>query len=139
MFPNAYKGIPWYEQVKTIPEGTVLFEVWARNFPIDQQKYPNSREEHIANIRLTSRMITSAFGDKRLFFKHEKMDLDFKAKPDWKSFVPRLNSVDAWGATLIPEFPSDPVEQQAWVRGQLNDYSCPFAWLLNRTVNPIYR
>ncbi len=135
LFPSTDTGIPWYDQLKTIPAGTILFQAWARNLPSGTK---GSLLQHIANIRLTSELTTCAFGDKRLFFKHDKMDADFFKQPTWKPYVPRLNSADAWNATPIAAFPVDPNEQKAWVRGQLQDYSCPFAWLLGAAVNPIY-
>ena len=137
MFPGFDPLIPWYDQFRTIPEGTILFQAWARNQPNDPLKF-KSRLHHIANIVLITKLTTCAFGDKRLFFKHELMDPDFAAQPSWKDYVPRLNSADAWGSTPIPDFPTEPVEQKAWLRGQLNDCGCPFAWLLNKNVNPIY-
>ena len=115
--------IPWYDQLKTIPEGTILFQAWARTAPYFPLKF-KSVLKHIANIRLTSKLTTCAFGDKRLFFKHEKMDDDFAAQPTWSSYVARLDSADAWaitGTTPILPFPHDPVDQKAWVRGQLQD------------------
>ena len=69
----------FYEQLKRIPSDTVLFEVMARDFPDDLQRFPQgSTVRHIANIRSTSEMITSDFGDRRLFFQHEKPKLDFE-------------------------------------------------------------
>ena len=137
MFPDYDTGTPWYDQLQTIPEGTILFQAWARNQPDDPLKF-KSRLQHIANIVLITKLTTCAFGDKRLFFKHEYMDPDFAARPSWKDYVPRLNSADAWGSTPILDYPTEPVEQKAWLRGQLNDYGCPFAWLLDQPVNPIY-
>ena len=52
------------------------------------------------------------------------MDDDFAAQPTWSSYVARLDSADAWaitGTTPILPFPHDPVDQKAWVRGQLQD------------------
>ena len=57
------KEVPWYTQLKRIESGKYLFEVWARDSPVDAKKYPNSAELHIANIKVTSELITSTFGD----------------------------------------------------------------------------
>lgn len=64
---------PFYEQLKAVQSGTTLFKVMVRATPTAVPK-------HIANIVTKSEMITSAFGDSRLFFKHElkKPDIDFK-------------------------------------------------------------
>lgn len=58
----------WWNQMKEIPEGTILLNVMARSHPEDPIKFPESTVEHIANIRLTSSLINSTFGDQRLFF-----------------------------------------------------------------------
>jgi len=137
MFPAVDTGISWYDQLQTIPAGTILFQAWARNQPNDPLKF-KSGLQHIANIVLITNLTTCAFGDKRLFFKHELMKPDFVAQPSWINYVPKGNSADAWGSTPILSFPTAPVEQKAWLRGQLNEYGCPFAWLLNYPVTPIY-
>lgn len=72
----------------------------ARSHPEDPIAYPESTLEHIANIRLTSSLITSIFGDTRLFFKHEGVADDFALEPEWANYVPRLSRRDAddvWG------------------------------------------
>lgn len=82
MFPPMEKELDadgnevlFYEQLQRIPNGTVLFEVMARDFPDDLNRFPQgSTVSHIANIKQTSDMITSDFGDRRLFFQHEKAD-----------------------------------------------------------------
>ena len=137
MFPSVDTGIPWYDQLQTTPTGKIQFQAWARSHLNESLRF-KSQLQQIANIVLITKLTTCAFGDKRLFFKHEFMEPDFAAQPSWKDYVPRLKSNNAWGSTPILNFPTDPVEQKAWLRGQLNDYGCPFAWLLNKKVNPIY-
>jgi len=34
--------IPFYEQLKEIPESSMLFEVWAQEFPDDRPRYPTT-------------------------------------------------------------------------------------------------
>lgn len=68
------REIPFYEQLTKIPSGSKLFEVWARDVPDDPRpyRYPQgSKVQHIANVVTHSPIITSNFGDKRLFFEHE--------------------------------------------------------------------
>ena len=63
------REVPFYEQLQEIPEGSILFRVMAQDIPDDQRRFgrdPNV--QHIANIRATSEVITSLFGDERLFF-----------------------------------------------------------------------
>ena len=65
-YDSSGERIPFWDQLKTIPDGTVVFQVFSTLF-----------DTPIANIRTTSSMETCSFGDERLFFKHERMDLDF--------------------------------------------------------------
>jgi len=53
--------------------------VYARNKPADLVAFPDSKETLIANIKLTTPLIASTFGDRRLFFKHESVTQDFTA------------------------------------------------------------
>ena len=65
-------SLTWYEQLQKIDEETVLFRVIAKSHPDDPSdedcNFVESVAQHIANIRLKSDLITSAFGDERLFF-----------------------------------------------------------------------
>ena len=65
---RAGEVIPFYEQLKQIPEDSYLFEVWARDVPNDPRRFSTSNVQHIANIKANSAIITSNFGDTRLFF-----------------------------------------------------------------------
>ena len=69
------------------------------------------------------------------------MGTDLAEEPEWANYIERIrtNHEDAvWGDTPIPDYPEDPVEQKAWVRGQMAEYGCPFAWLFGNSVTPIY-
>ena len=77
-----------------IDPDTCLFEVWTQeNADCDHEQEsasavpngPGSGAEpwtHIANICLRSELTTSWFGDECLFFKHERLDLDFDKRPE---------------------------------------------------------
>jgi len=52
------------------PENDVLL------FEVHAEHNPNEALQHIGNIKLTSPLATSAFGDERLFFQHETMNRD---------------------------------------------------------------
>ena len=63
------REVPFYEQLQDIPQGSVLFRVMAQDIPDDRRRFGREpRVQHIANIRATSEVITSRFGDERLFF-----------------------------------------------------------------------
>ena len=75
---------PWYTQMKALnfPIGTVLFDVFAITEPqvtTIPNPFPNAKAVKIGEIRLNSEIITSPFGDQRLFFQHERMNLDWTA------------------------------------------------------------
>lgn len=43
--------------------------------------------EHIGKIITTSEMVTSLYGDTRLFFRHVRFEEDLEARPEWKAHV----------------------------------------------------
>ena len=78
------------------------------------------------------------FGDERLFFKHERKGSDFQRERDWRRYVEALNPRDEFDISPIPDWPSEQDEARAWVRGSLQEHSCPFAWLLGDVINPLF-
>lgn len=86
---------------------------------------------------MNSAIITSAFGDDRLFFQHENMNNDFAIKRNWRNYVPRLNRRDRWGNRPANGWPQNDDTAEAWVRGSMFEFDCPFAWLLGNTITPI--
>eukprot|EP01097_Dermamoeba_algensis_P001616 TRINITY_DN1605_c0_g1_i2.p1 TRINITY_DN1605_c0_g1~~TRINITY_DN1605_c0_g1_i2.p1 ORF type:complete len:353 (+),score=93.61 TRINITY_DN1605_c0_g1_i2:76-1134(+) len=56
---------------------TAVWSVWAEAFPQD----PNPIK--IAEVDFTSPLTTSDFGDKYLFFQHQRMEDDISLRPDW--------------------------------------------------------
>jgi hypothetical protein len=72
------REIPFYEQLQQIPNGSVMFEIWAQDLPDDPEWFGQApQKQHIGNIRTTTDVITSAFGDERLFFNHELKFFDW--------------------------------------------------------------
>ena len=129
------REIPFYEQLTQIPDGSLLFEVWARDVPTFEPWWPEgSKVQHIANVVSHSKIITSNFGDTRLFFEHEFMREDFRIDPRWKRFYDRVNHDDIWGDRPIPDWPADYETAEQWVKASLSEYECPFAWLLGHDI-----
>lgn len=116
-----------------------MLEVWARNDPDDAIRFPNSVDQHIANIRLTSEegLVTSTFGDNRLFFQHETMGDDFDSHPEWRRYVQPIRD-QPWGRTRVPNWPNDSETAKAWLRGSIAEHECPFAWLFRETFTPLF-
>jgi hypothetical protein len=60
-----------------------------RNTPILYHVYaranPGSSLTHIADIELKSSLSASNFGDKHLYFQHQRMEDDVKLRPEWAS------------------------------------------------------
>jgi len=40
----------------------------------------------IGDLKLQNKMVTSKFGDAKMFFKHQYPDEDIKLKPEWKPY-----------------------------------------------------
>ena len=60
----------------SIPEGTHLYNVLAKASPTAPWK-------HLGKVFTRSRSVTSAFGDARLSFRHQRMEEDCMWKPQW--------------------------------------------------------
>lgn len=54
-----------------LPVYPVLFKMFARSDP-------DTAAEHIGDVKLTSNLFKSEFGDERLFFKHERYERDLR-------------------------------------------------------------
>lgn len=74
---------PFTEDLTSIPKGSTLYEVWA----LDQPTELGGTEKHIADLVLVSDMITSLWGDKHLFFRHQDMVEDVAIHPEWEEYV----------------------------------------------------
>lgn len=114
--------------------GSTLFSVMARNLPEGQR---GSEVVNIADIRMNSNMITSRFGDERLFFQHRGMREDHELQPQWRRHIPQVQDTD-WPRINLDEWPTDDDEAKAWFRGSVSEHKCPFAWLLGNEINPIF-
>ena len=71
----------WYDQVKKVASnGETILNVWAKTDPEDDDSW-----KHIANLDLASDLVTSLFGDQRLYFQHARFgnDKDYWANMDW--------------------------------------------------------
>ena len=92
--------VPFWKQLQKIPSGSILFSVMAKSEP---DGFAKSSTQHIANVRLTSDLIESAFGDDRLYFRHGDKDKDFKGKKEWEKHVEQLPKNQKFGKTKVPD------------------------------------
>merc|ERR1719251_513577 len=77
---------PFTEDLTSIPAGSTLYEVYAWDNP----EGLNGVEKHIANLVLTSDMVTSLWGDSHLFFRHQDMAEDVAIHPEWEEFLAKF-------------------------------------------------
>jgi len=94
LFPDDYSD-SYTNQLKTIPSGTTVYEVYA----IDQ---PGCNETKIGAIRINSNFKTSRFGDEQMFFRHGLIDLDDQGK-DWTRF---RDSFSVWSGVTKADKPT---------------------------------
>jgi len=85
MFSDEYVR-PFTEDLTSIPMGSTLYEVWA----LDQPTELGGVETHIADLVLTSDMITSLWGDSSLFFRHQDMAEDVAIYPEWEEYLDKF-------------------------------------------------
>ena len=52
--PQTGEEVKFYDQLKRIPANTVLFKVFARDVPEDEDRFGPSNFVHIANLRQTA-------------------------------------------------------------------------------------
>lgn len=90
-----------------------------------------SERTKIADIVLKTKLYTSKAGDNRLFFQHDRVNIDRRKWPsEWRNYdfeEPRRDVVFAG----IDSWPED--EQEAkdrYIEVHADTSSCPFAWLL---------
>jgi len=93
-------------------------------------------EFKIADVILETPLHTSKWGDENLFFRHRGVRRD---RMYWTKAQKRLNEdplfdkkdpTNIWGDKVPDTWPSEPEEAEAKYIDQMNQYGCPFAWLL---------
>ena len=65
-FPSDTYEVPIFEYMKSIPEDMAIYKVFA----MDKPEELGGQEMHIANIVLKSKLETSLWGDKYMYFRH---------------------------------------------------------------------
>ena len=75
---------PHTEDLVSIQNGTTLYEIFALDKPFEM----GGVEMQIGNLVTVSEMVTSRWGDKKLFFRHQDMLEDLDIRPEWKEFTP---------------------------------------------------
>lgn len=130
---------------KNRPKEITLFTVKARHDP-SQADVAEEDLPTIAEIRLTSDLYRSTFGDERLFFQHETINRDLsklhkqgdegiaRAK-EWKDMIERhkrQTEDDTWNRPVRDLADDDANGAMDKIEaGMLGEHLCPFAWFLN--------
>ena len=82
-FPSDTYDVPFEEYLTTIPAGSVLFNIYAMDKPVEL----GGQETKIAQLKTNSKMVTSYWGDEHMFFRHQLMDDDLKLRPEWEPYT----------------------------------------------------
>jgi hypothetical protein len=67
-------------ELSSIPVGTPLFDVYTHASPMDQKQ---GVKMLIGTLSSASECVQSLFGDKKLFYRHQRMEEDFALRPNW--------------------------------------------------------
>lgn len=127
-------GTQWIERLQEIGLGgtpdapLTMIEVWAEDTPGDALV-------KVAEVRLTTDLLTSKFGDERLHFQHVRPSMD---RPYWTRAV-RLAADEVDPEQALPDIHQDDFDVSAWptddvaaeemLIDQIEQYGCPFYWL----------
>ncbi|CDW76274.1 UNKNOWN [Stylonychia lemnae] len=84
LFPETFT-LDYQEQLATIASNTVLYKVYAYDGPHSVNKV------EIGQLKITSQIMKSEFGDKFLFFKHQDIREDIALKPEWQGSYDRAS------------------------------------------------
>lgn len=67
------------------------------------------------------------------------MNLDFTVHREWRRSIPSRNRNNRWDGDDVEDWPANEDTAEAWVSGSMFEFDgCPFAWLLNETITPIF-
>jgi hypothetical protein len=81
-FSDAKKGnAQLLSELASIPAGTQLYDVVAFDSPT--AKADSRRKTQVGTLTTTTACHPSLFGDEQLFFRHQRMEEDFAAEPEW--------------------------------------------------------
>ena len=98
-FPNkVITNDQLLKQLSGIPVGSELYEVVAHASPDDKLAGKTTR---IGTLSTTGSCHQSLFGDLSLFFRHQRMEEDFAATPEWIAQMAGLKD-SACDATIGP-------------------------------------
>lgn len=85
-----------------------MFNVYAYESPVHKLADPDG--QLIGRIVSTSEVVTSLWGDKKLFFRHGRMEDDLMVRPMWEDFLEpwSLGTLEETGLVDPPPEPTCP-------------------------------
>jgi hypothetical protein len=85
LFPVGLEGdyMHYVEQLKTVPEDSSLYNVYAMDGPEGQ-------EILVGTLVLEGGLTSSKWADENLFFRHQKMDDDLATHPEWAPYLEKF-------------------------------------------------
>lgn len=96
--PDAYAGHPFTEDLMKVPVSSTLWEVWA----YDKPAALGGVETHIADLKLTSDMTSSKWGDEHFFIRHQFMDDDVALHPEWEPYLDKFGLFGTYKSAGCP-------------------------------------
>ena len=72
----------YINDLKSIPSGSVVYHMYGWTAP----PQIGGKRVLIGDLKLQSKMVTSKFGDTEYYVRHQYLDEDIKAKPEWKPY-----------------------------------------------------
>ena len=80
--PMAY-----LDDLTNVPANSHLYSVYGLDGPTET----GGTEHFIGTLQLDGSLHTSRYGDKHLFFRHQRMDDDLEIIPEWAPYVPKFS------------------------------------------------
>lgn len=77
-------------QLKAVPANNVLYNVYALSAPTQL----GGVKQLIGSLVLDGQMVTSNFGDRQLYIRHQDFTEDLKLKPEWVPYGVRYSLGD---------------------------------------------
>jgi hypothetical protein len=72
----------YLDQLKAVPANANLYTVYGWTAP----PQIGGKRVQIGSLTLQGKMVTSKWGDEKMFIRHQKMDEDLHYQPSWKPY-----------------------------------------------------
>ena len=126
----------WYDQLRgDLKAGDHVMTVEGLTAPLSL----GGAYEPIGKVTLISDLYTSVFGDQRFHFQHLRINVDRKywerkwkqEKEDLEFQINRNNRFGTGEKSLEGKWPETDEEAKEMYEAQIQEFGCPFAWILD--------